>query len=156
PGSTRRRALQVRTRTPGANAGGPPIASPTRRPQDGAMRLTRKELLKSGAAALPAALLGPRAFAAQARPATAGMNTILFLTDQERAIQHFPAGWAQRNLPGLMRLKRHGVSFENAFTNACMCSPARSTLMTGRMPAQHGVKYTLEEEMPASAGYPQV
>src|SRR5260221_14476429 len=36
-----------------------------------------------------------------------------------------------------------------------MCSPARSTLMSGYFPAQHGVKYTLEEDMPASE-YPQV
>jgi|ERR1022692_907517 arylsulfatase A-like enzyme len=36
-----------------------------------------------------------------------------------------------------------------------MCSPARTTLMTGYFPAQHGVKYTLEESMPASE-YPQV
>ena len=45
--------------------------------------------------------------------------------------------------------------FENAFTNACMCSPARSTLMSGYFPAQHGVKYTLETDMPAPQ-YPQV
>jgi choline-sulfatase len=83
------------------------------------------------------------------------MNAILFLTDQERAVQHFPPGWSARNLPGLTRLKRHGVTFENAFTNACMCSPARTTLMTGYFPAQHGVKYTLEESMLASE-YPQV
>jgi choline-sulfatase len=36
-----------------------------------------------------------------------------------------------------------------------MCSPARSTLMTGYFPAQHGVKYTLEEDMPDDQ-YPQV
>jgi arylsulfatase A-like enzyme len=36
-----------------------------------------------------------------------------------------------------------------------MCSPARSTLMSGYFPAQHGVKYTLETDMPASE-YPQV
>ena len=47
------------------------------------------------------------------------------------------------------------MTFENAFTNACMCSPARSTLMSGYFPAQHGVKYTLETDMPASE-YPQV
>ena len=55
----------------------------------------------------------------------------------------------------MRRLQRHGLSFERAFTNACMCSPARSTLMSGYFPAQHGVKYTLEEDMPA-AEYPQV
>ncbi|HYH80859.1 MAG TPA: sulfatase-like hydrolase/transferase [Longimicrobium sp.] len=78
----------------------------------------------------------------------AGMNVVMFITDQERAIQHFPPGWARENLPGLTRLQRHGVSFERAFTNSCMCSPARTTLMTGFFPAQHGVKYTLEEDMP--------
>lgn len=79
----------------------------------------------------------------------AGMNVVMFITDQERAIQHFPPGWAEQNLPGLTRLQRHGVTFERAFTNSCMCSAARATLMTGYFPAQHGVKYTLEEDMPA-------
>jgi arylsulfatase A-like enzyme len=80
---------------------------------------------------------------------------ILFLTDQERGIQHFPSNWLRHNLPGMRRLRRNGLSFERAFTNACMCSPARSTLMSGFFPAQHGVKYTLEEDMPASDRYPQ-
>ena len=85
----------------------------------------------------------------------AGMNVVLFLTDQERAIQHFPPGWAEENLPGLTQLTRTGVTFDNAFTNACMCSPARSTLMSGYFPAQHGVKYTLEADMEPPT-YPQV
>ncbi len=85
----------------------------------------------------------------------AGMNVVLFITDQDRAIQHFPPGWAKRNLPGLTRLQRNGVTFENAFANACMCTPARATLMTGYFPAQHGCKYTLEEDMPEDQ-YPQV
>jgi arylsulfatase A-like enzyme len=84
------------------------------------------------------------------------MNVLLFLTDQQRAVQHFPPEWTKRNMPGLDRLQRHGLTFNNAFTNACMCSPARSTLMSGYFPAQHGVKYTLESDMPASKKYPQV
>ncbi len=116
--------------------------------------LTRKELLGSGATAAAAALLAQGAGVEQALAATkgkrrdvAGMNIILFLTDQERGIQHFPPNWLRQNLPGMRRLQRHGLSFERAFTNACMCSPARSTLMSGYFPAQHGVKYTLEEKM---------
>ncbi len=123
---------------------------------------TRKELLESGATAASALLLAQgagveRALAASKgkRRDVAGMNIVLFLTDQERAIQHFPPNWLRKNLPGMRRLRRHGLSFERAFTNACMCSPARSTLMSGYFPAQHGVKYTLEEDMPASE-YPQV
>ena len=123
---------------------------------------TRKELLGTGAGAASALLLSQgagveRALAAAKgkRRNVAGMNIVLFLTDQERAIQHFPPNWLRQNLPGMRRLRRHGLSFERAYTNACMCSPARSTLMSGYFPAQHGVKYTLEEDMPASE-YPQV
>src|SRR5215471_12055446 len=76
-----------------------------------------------------------------------GMNVLVFLTDQERAIQHFPKGWAGKNLPGLERLRKHGLSFDRAFCNACMCSPSRATMMTGYFSAQHGVKWTLEENM---------
>jgi len=83
-----------------------------------------------------------------------GMNVLLFITDQQRATQHFPPGWAERNLPGMERLKRHGLAFERTFCNAAMCSPSRATLMTGFFPAQHGVKWTLELDMPAK-DYPQ-
>src|SRR6266849_668207 len=76
-----------------------------------------------------------------------GMNVLVFLTDQQRAIQHFPKGWAKKNLPGDERLMRHGLTFSRAFCNACMCSPSRATLMTGYFPAQHGVKWTLEQDI---------
>jgi choline-sulfatase len=128
--------------------------------------LTRKQLLGAGAGAAAAAVLSPslgladKAMAA-AKPGAAGgkglggKNVILFLTDQERLIQHFPPNWARENLPGLRRLTRNGLSFESACTAACMCSPSRSSLMTGFFPAQHGVKYTLESNMPTDE-YPQV
>jgi arylsulfatase A-like enzyme len=136
----------------------------TQADQDG---ITRSELLKAAAVAAPGLLLGGRAAAAagatRPEPKTAkttaagipGMNVLVFLTDQQRAVQHFPPGWTARNMPGLTRLQKHGMLFDNAFTNACMCSPARSTLMSGYFPAQHGVKYTLESDMP-STEYPQV
>jgi choline-sulfatase len=126
--------------------------------------MTRAELLKTAAATAPGLLLGGRAATAAARPRArraaaarevAGMNVLVFLTDQQRAIQHFPPGWSKRNMPGLTRLQEHGLTFENAFTNACMCSPARSTLLSGYFPAQHGVKYTLETDM-APPKNPQV
>ena len=84
----------------------------------------------------------------------AGMNVVLFITDQQRAIMHFPKNWAAQNLPGAERLRRNGLTFTQATCNSCMCSPSRATLMTGFFPAQHGVKYTLEENMP-SPQYPQ-
>jgi choline-sulfatase len=122
--------------------------------------MTRKQLLGTGAAAAAGAMLSrglgvESAFGAGKGEGLAGKNVILFLTDQERAIQHFPPNWLRENLPGMRRLKRHGLSFETACTSACMCSPSRSSMMTGYFPAQHGVKYTLESNMEASE-FPQV
>lgn len=121
--------------------------------------VTRRELLRTAAAVPPAVLLAPGALARAAEPARRnlnGMNVVMFITDQDRAIQHFPAGWADRNLPGLTYLRRNGLEFTRAFTDSCMCSPARSTLMTGYFPAQHGVKYTLELNMTNPMKNPQV
>ena len=59
--------------------------------------LTRKQLLGTGAGAAAAAMLAPglgldKAFGAGKGGAQGigGKNVILFITDQDRAIQHFP------------------------------------------------------------------
>lgn len=124
--------------------------------------ITRAKLLKSFGAMAPAMYLAQYkgalegiANAAASGGGPAGMNVVLFITDQNRAVQHFPRGWSKKNLPGMTRLKQNGLEFQNAFTNSCMCSPARSTMATGYFPAQTGVKYTLEEDMPNNQ-YPQV
>jgi arylsulfatase A-like enzyme len=121
--------------------------------------MTRRDLLKSAAISASLPLLGAQTSTAARRGKRGrglGMNVVLFMTDQERAIQHFPPGWEEHNLHGMTRLKATGLTLENAFTNACMCSPARSTWMTGYFPAQHGVKYTLEEDLDDPEKYPQV
>ena len=122
-------------------------------------RLNRRSLLASTGAAAASPLLRPSVMAQATPEATAGplhgMNVLLFMTDQQRATQHFPDGWEEANLPGLRRLKANGLSFEQATCNATMCSPSRATMMSGLFPAQHGVKYCLEANMPAPQ-YPQV
>ncbi|PTR22970.1 arylsulfatase A-like enzyme [Rhodococcus sp. OK519] len=72
-------------------------------------------------------------------------NIVVVITDQERPPMFWPAGWAEANLPNRKRLADTGVSFDNAFCNAAMCSPSRSTFFTGVYPAQHGVTATLTE-----------
>jgi len=91
------------------------------------------------AEAAPASGVGP-AGEMVSRP-----NIILFITDQERGPMHWPADWADKNLPNRRRLTEHGLSFENAFCSAAMCSPSRSTFFTGKYPAEHGVTATLTE-----------
>jgi len=70
-------------------------------------------------------------------------DIIMIITDQERATQHFPENWEKENLTTLTFLKENGFSFDRAFCNTCMCSPSRSTLLTGLYPAQHHVTQTL-------------
>lgn len=82
-------------------------------------------------------------------------NVVLFLSDQERKVQHFPEGWAAANLPAQERLRKNGVTFNNAFCSACQCSPSRASLFTGMFPAQHGVVDVQTFDFdPASANQP--
>ena len=108
--------------------------------------LTRKQLLGTGAGAAAAALLAQgagveRALAAAkgGRKDVAGMNIILILTDQERAIQHFPKNWLRQNLPRCGNAAR----LSSNAPHQRLAARRRSTLMSC-FPAQHGVKYTLE------------
>jgi len=43
-------------------------------------------------------------------------NIIVLMTDQERYHTHWPDGWVEKHLPCLQRLKRHGLSFQRAYT----------------------------------------
>ena len=72
--------------------------------------LNRRELLQRGATVAAGTLaLGRVPIAWGKQPPVAGMNIVLFITDQERAIQHFPRGWSRRHLPGFTRLQRNGL-----------------------------------------------
>jgi arylsulfatase A-like enzyme len=104
--------------------------------------MRRRDFLRAAAGAVPAVAAGLGREAA-AGPFQEPMNIILFLSDQERAIQHFPPSWGGRHLPGMNQLLRNGLTFNNAFCNSCMCSPSRASLLTGYFPAQHNVKDTL-------------
>jgi arylsulfatase A-like enzyme len=71
-------------------------------------------------------------------------NLVLLVTDQQRYPMHWPdrPGWLRDLTPNDAELKRTGLTFTHAFVNSCMCSPSRATLLTGRMPAEHGVLLT--------------
>ena len=49
------------------------------------------------------------------------------------------AGNPEIETPNLDRLAATGIRFENFFCASPVCSPARATLLTGRIPSQHGV-----------------
>ncbi len=75
-------------------------------------------------------------------------NLILLVTDQQRQPRHWPdeAGWVRQLMPNDAELASTGLTFNHAFCNTAMCSPSRTTLFTGRYPAEHGVTLTLTGE----------
>lgn len=87
---------------------------------------------------------------------TAHPNIVVIITDQERQPMHWPAGWAEQNLPHRQRLANNGLTFTQAYCNSAMCSPSRSTFFTGLYPAQHGVTSTLTEGGTLSPTEPQL
>jgi choline-sulfatase len=95
-------------------------------------------VMASGA---PSMTITPRAV-----PATSTMpkapNIIVLMTDQERHHMHWPAGWTEKYLPSLQRLKRKGLYFKRAYTAATQCSPSRALMMSGRFAPTNRVTQT--------------
>lgn len=80
-------------------------------------------------------------------------NVLLLVTDDQGA-------WAlgskmpELHTPTLDRLQREGLSFERFFCASPVCSPARASLTTGRMPSAHGVHDWIRPEGLARTGSP--
>ncbi len=66
-------------------------------------------------------------------------NLIFILSDDQGAWAMGCAGNNEIRSPNLDRLALEGIRFENFFCASPVCSPARASILTGRIPSQHGV-----------------
>ncbi|MBC8477633.1 MAG: sulfatase-like hydrolase/transferase, partial [Dehalococcoidia bacterium] len=66
-------------------------------------------------------------------------NLLFILTDDQGAWAMGCAGNPEIRSPNLDRLSAEGIRFENCFCTSPVCSPARASIFTGRIPSQHGV-----------------
>lgn len=66
-------------------------------------------------------------------------NVLFVLTDDQGAWAMGCAGNSELKTPNLDRLAASGVRFENLYCVSPVCSPARASLLTGKIPSQHGV-----------------
>ena len=94
-------------------------------------RINRRRFLAAAGAAGPpaiAALAGSRARAASRRPP----NILWIVTDDHRPDSMACSGTALLRTPHLDGIARRGVRFSHAFSQDPICTPSRSSMMTGR------------------------
>ncbi len=66
-------------------------------------------------------------------------NILFILTDDQGAWALGSAGNREIRTPNLDRLAATGTRCENFFCASPVCSPARASILTGRIPSQHGI-----------------
>ena len=66
-------------------------------------------------------------------------NILFVLTDDQGAWAMRCAGNTDIYTPNLDRLAKQGTRFDNFFCASPVCSPARASILTGRIPSRHGV-----------------
>ncbi|MDE2750769.1 MAG: sulfatase-like hydrolase/transferase [Chloroflexota bacterium] len=81
-------------------------------------------------------------------PVSERKNIILVVNDDLAQWALGSYGNAEIHAPTLDYLAATGVQMDNAFTPTPVCSPARASLLTGRLPSQHGIHDYLSSTMP--------
>ena len=66
-------------------------------------------------------------------------NILFILSDDQGPWAMGCSGNPEIRTPNLDRLAASGIRFENFFCTSPVCSPSRASLITGRIPSQHGV-----------------
>ena len=95
-----------------------------------------------GLLALAAVLGGDSTGAAQGTRATAASprNNVLFLVVDTLRADHLPAyGYARGSTPNLDAFVDDAVRFDQAFANASWTRPSFASILSGRLPTNHGV-----------------
>src|SRR5690554_1737463 len=72
-------------------------------------------------------------------------NVVFILSDDQGEWAMGCSGNKEIFTPNLDRIAAEGTRFTNFFCASPVCSPARASLLTGRIPSQHGVHDWLRE-----------
>ena len=66
-------------------------------------------------------------------------NILIIMSDDQGPWAMNCAGTTELHTPRLDQLADQGIRFENFFCASPVCSPARASFLTGRIPSQHGI-----------------
>jgi len=101
------------------------------------MKFSRRNFLGAVAAAAGSSALR-RGRASDIKPRRP--NILIFLTDDHSQIAQQAYGNPDVVAPHMTAIAENGVKMTQAFTTCPVCSPARASFFTGRMPSQHGIQ----------------
>lgn len=73
-------------------------------------------------------------------------NILWVMTDEQRTDSLGCYGSAWAHTPYLDSIAKRGILFECAITPSPVCTPARTSILSGRYPSQHGVWWNHNEE----------
>ncbi|MCC7352850.1 MAG: sulfatase-like hydrolase/transferase [Anaerolineae bacterium] len=71
-------------------------------------------------------------------------NIIFIITDHQAFYGHDREGGFEYKWPNFEAFCQQGIRFDRAYSVAPICSPARSSMMTGLYPSAHGMKWNTE------------
>ncbi|MBC2603250.1 sulfatase family protein [Puniceicoccus vermicola] len=83
-------------------------------------------------------------------------NVLLICVDQMRAEHLGCVGHPNVRTPNLDRLAARGIRFSNSYCNNPICMPARTTMFTGLMQRDHGVRINGQQAHPGLHYLPQI
>ncbi|MCD6408170.1 sulfatase-like hydrolase/transferase, partial [bacterium] len=66
-------------------------------------------------------------------------NVIFILSDDQGVWASGCYGNDEIKTPNIDKLAEEGIRFENFFVATPVCSPSRATILTGKIPSQHGI-----------------
>ena len=70
-------------------------------------------------------------------------NILFILTDHQAYYGHHRPGEFDYRLPRFDSFCQEGVKFDRAYCVAPICTPARTSMMTGLYPSHHGLLFNL-------------
>ena len=115
--------------------------------------VNRRQFIRASGSATLAAAFGGLARPARAAAAARPPNLLFVITDQQHIDSIAATGCAHIRTPALDGLVRRGVCFTQSYSTNPVCSPARSSMFTGRPTSETGV---YKNGLPIRSGMPNL